>query len=238
MIVSWLLHWASTEWLYFSNVFCLSLIRKIHGMYCRQPCPFSLFSMCFLLFVLLLLFYRQLKIEGNTVLYISKLSSTFFYGLIESAEEFKKAFTENNDSASGKIFFGPGPCILFLSGLWKIVLHMWILIKVLVNGLFMMDCGSRRWEAVCSCKLRLFLGSNLFSVPIFSYGCVSSIGFTAFVVWCLEELSGFVQRFSSQVFGGGNNLTVVADCIQTACNYCDKVNDYLNVSSLLECMLA
>ena len=45
---------------------------------------------------------RQLKIEGNTALYISKLSSTFFYGVIESAEEFKKAFTENNDSASGE----------------------------------------------------------------------------------------------------------------------------------------
>eukprot|EP00117_Sycon_ciliatum_P037547 scpid53716/ scgid0291/ Exocyst complex component 8 len=91
--------------------------------------------------------FRQLKIEGNTSLYISRLSSTFFFGLIEAAEEFRKAFSENNDSAS------------------------------------------------------------------------------AFVVWCLDELSDFVQRFGSQVFGGGNTLSVVAECVHTAAQYCDKLKD-------------
>eukprot|EP00118_Oscarella_pearsei_P010429 m.64064 g.64064 ORF g.64064 m.64064 type:complete len:56 (+) comp35213_c0_seq16:1479-1646(+) len=45
---------------------------------------------------------QQLKVEGSVVLYVAKLASVFFDGLLESVQEFQRAFAENPDSSSGE----------------------------------------------------------------------------------------------------------------------------------------
>ncbi|XP_065833602.1 exocyst complex component 8-like [Oscarella lobularis] len=43
---------------------------------------------------------QQLKVEGSVVLYVAKLASVFFDGLLESVQEFQRAFAGNPDSSS------------------------------------------------------------------------------------------------------------------------------------------
>ena len=45
---------------------------------------------------------RQLKIEGATSLYISKLSSAFFSSVIETGKEFDQVFSANRGFSSGQ----------------------------------------------------------------------------------------------------------------------------------------
>ena len=45
----------------------------------------------------------QLKIEGATTLYIKKLCDVFFTGLMETGQEFTKAFPDNYGCFSGII---------------------------------------------------------------------------------------------------------------------------------------
>lgn len=46
--------------------------------------------------------FRQLKIEGATSLYITKLSSAFFSSVIETGKEFDKVFSANRGFSSGQ----------------------------------------------------------------------------------------------------------------------------------------
>lgn len=48
------------------------------------------------------LFLRQLKIEGATSLYISKLSTAFFSSIIETGKEFEQVFSANRGFSSGQ----------------------------------------------------------------------------------------------------------------------------------------
>ena len=48
------------------------------------------------------IFLRQLKIEGATSLYISKLSTAFFSSIIETGKEFEQVFSANRGFSSGQ----------------------------------------------------------------------------------------------------------------------------------------
>ncbi|CAK8671790.1 unnamed protein product [Clavelina lepadiformis] len=50
-------------------------------------------------------------------------------------------------------------------------------------------------------------------------GCYSS-----FVVWSCQEISGFVDIFSQQVFGRNAEITEVAECVQNAQAHCSKLH--------------
>ena len=49
------------------------------------------------------LVWRQLKIEGATRLYVSKLSTAFFSSIIETGKEFDQVFSSSRDFSSGKL---------------------------------------------------------------------------------------------------------------------------------------
>lgn len=61
---------------------------------------FSRYLTCVL--VVVVVSRRQLKIEGATSLYITKLSATFFSSIIETGKEFDQVFSANRGFSSGE----------------------------------------------------------------------------------------------------------------------------------------
>ncbi|EDO47810.1 predicted protein [Nematostella vectensis] len=66
---------------------------------------------------------RQLKIEGATALYISKLSSVFFMSLIETGREFQKSFVDNSGFCSAFVVWANTELQNFVSRFTRQVFH-------------------------------------------------------------------------------------------------------------------
>ncbi len=55
-----------------------------------------------LIIITIISHFRQLKIEGSTSLYITKLANVFFASVVETGKEFRRIFSKGSN-ASGQI---------------------------------------------------------------------------------------------------------------------------------------